>query len=366
MSNFVDEQRQSDSYIALNETEDDMECRHNQELKDLEEQIRKRIKQASKSKKADVEKEGIQMKYALRAKHLEEIELFEENGQIKNSAQETAHTTPVPPKLESLSLSTPSSVTGQDLEQQRIADKKAKAKRKKEKKIEKEEQRQQQKEQIRLNLPPEPSRREIEIECLNKKLEQDGLKIQEMPADGHCMYRSIVYQLSQLSDHDRYSLPLYMSMFVSLVIPYNSDEYVMSLRNETAKYMRDHRAEYAPFIESIETEREKETEKETERESGQDEEEEKEKEKRREKDFSLYCDSVQSMQQAVWGGQLELRAISSLFKREIHVYSADSPTLRMGEGVAKEGAQPLRVTYHRHFYALGEHYNSTISKNKKW
>ena len=35
-----------------------------------------------------------------------------------------------------------------------------------------------------------------------------------------------------------------------------------------------------------------------------------------------------------WGGQLELRAVSIAFQRPIHVYSADSPVVIMGEEIA--------------------------------
>jgi OTU domain-containing protein 6 len=36
------------------------------------------------------------------------------------------------------------------------------------------------------------------------------------------------------------------------------------------------------------------------------------------------------------------------------------PTVKMGEDFAGE---PLRVSYHRHAYGLGEHYNSLLPKD---
>ena len=55
------------------------------------------------------------------------------------------------------------------------------------------------------------------------------------------------------------------------------------------------------------------------------------------------------------GGQPELLALARALDRPIVVYSRDSAPLRMGESDGEE----LVVTYHRDYYALGEHYNST-------
>ena len=83
------------------------------------------------------------------------------------------------------------------------------------------------------------------------------------------------------------------------------------------------------------------------------------------------------------GGQLEIQALSRALQQSIVVYSADSPVLSMGPedqghereevgaragtGVeAEEGdagrrrRPPLRVSYHKHYYALGAHYNSVV------
>ena len=70
---------------------------------------------------------------------------------------------------------------------------------------------------------------------------------------------------------------------------------------------------------------------------------------------------------AEWGGQLEIRALCCCLERRILVYSADSPVLTMGEEVVGAAAekQPLKLAYHRHYYALGEHYNSVTPHTEK-
>ena len=59
-------------------------------------------------------------------------------------------------------------------------------------------------------------------------------------------------------------------------------------------------------------------------------------------DFEDYCNKVEnsngmcylSIMMVEWGGQLELRALSIALQRPIHVYSADSPVVIMGEDIA--------------------------------
>lgn len=72
--------------------------------------------------------------------------------------------------------------------------------------------------------------------------------------------------------------------------------------------------------------------------------------------YKAYCDAVESEKSAVWGGQTELSALAASLDVCIWVYEMGVPVLKMGEGEIK--GSPLRVSYHRHYYALGEHYNS--------
>lgn len=58
-----------------------------------------------------------------------------------------------------------------------------------------------------------------------------------------------------------------------------------------------------------------------------------------------------------WGGQLELRALACALETPIHVFSAESDVISMGDEFAAM-RQPLQLTYHLHYYTLGEHFNS--------
>ena len=74
---------------------------------------------------------------------------------------------------------------------------------------------------------------------------------------------------------------------------------------------------------------------------------------------------------AMWGGQLEVRALSCALGVPIDVYTADAPCLRMGcESACDEGhaaaaawaaARPIRISFHRKYFTLGEHYNAVVA-----
>jgi OTU domain-containing protein 6 len=94
-----------------------------------------------------------------------------------------------------------------------------------------------------------------------------------------------------------------------------------------------------------------------------------------------YCDRMGSAATGavVWGGHPELRALSATLGVPIVVYQAGAPPLEFtpaGEerrNPAADGRRggeddwrlppgdvKLRLSFHRHYYALGEHYNSVV------
>lgn len=195
--------------------------------------------------------------------------------------------------------------------------KKSKAKKKQEKKEFKEKLREEVKKEIEASSSSlGPSPREIENNRINGQLVKEGLCVKIMLSDGHCLYRSVSDQLH-----------LYPDPPTSPILTFQE------LRQRTAKHLRENREDYAPFL-GIEPYSE---------------------------EFNDYCANIENEHKAEWGGQVELRALAESLQRRIFVYSADAPVLRMGEEtrLAME-KPPLRLSYHKHFYALGEHYNSVV------
>lgn len=134
----------------------------------------------------------------------------------------------------------------------------------------------------------------------------------------------------------------------------------LQLRAMAADYMRQHRDDFAPFIE--------------------------ENDEGATVDFEDYCVEIEST--AAWGGQLELGALARALQKHIKVYAVGMPVvevchraagccactlltnglgpwhfscLQMGDQFARDGVPPIQLSYHRHAYGLGEHYNSLVA-----
>ena len=75
------------------------------------------------------------------------------------------------------------------------------------------------------------------------------------------------------------------------------------------------------------------------------------------------CSVVEDISKAEWGGQLEIRALCGALKLRMNIFEANMPKVVMGEESCSEDsgdANTLNLSFHRHYFALGEHYNSVI------
>ncbi|PIN16987.1 OTU (ovarian tumor)-like cysteine protease [Handroanthus impetiginosus] len=169
------------------------------------------------------------------------------------------------------------------------------------------------------------SDRSVENEKLKQKLEPLGLTINEIKPDGHCLYRAVEDQLALHSGGS--SLYTYQE-----------------LRQMVADYMRKHASDFMPFFLSENMADGESEESLTER-------------------FENYCKEVEST--AAWGGQLELGALTHCLKKHIKIFSGSFPDVEMGkeyksgEGTGSSNSS-IMLSYHRHAFGLGEHYNSVV------
>ncbi|XP_055296990.1 deubiquitinase OTUD6B [Sitodiplosis mosellana] len=76
-------------------------------------------------------------------------------------------------------------------------------------------------------------------------------------------------------------------------------------------------------------------------------------------EFEKYCADLKNT--AVWGGQIEISALSQILQVPIEVIQATGPSTIQGDDKFK--GPNLIITYHRNMYSLGEHYNGTRPKN---
>lgn len=152
-----------------------------------------------------------------------------------------------------------------------------------------------------------PNDAEIEDARLHAKLEELSLQVHPIKPDGHCMYRAVAHSAG-VDD---------------------SDEGVFALRRQVAGFLRKHADEYAPFFDE---------------DSG---------------GLEGWCRHLETT--GAWGGFLELRVLSKVLKHPVIVHSAalDDMSIATDEFSHKP---PVRVSYHKHAYGLGEHYNSLVPK----
>eukprot|EP00092_Neocalanus_flemingeri_P056514 GFUD01067017.1.p1 GENE.GFUD01067017.1~~GFUD01067017.1.p1 ORF type:complete len:205 (-),score=73.88 GFUD01067017.1:89-703(-) len=154
--------------------------------------------------------------------------------------------------------------------------------------------------------------RHLEQVKIKSLLEDRGFKLTEIPSDGDCMFAGLVHQLSQLDLRSS----------------------VDDLRKSTASELLENKDDYYPWLSNPST-----------------------GEMLSDSEYEAYCNKMAST--AAWGGQVELQAMSTVLQRPIEVMQAEGPPMVVGDQFRQK---PLVLTYHRHAYGLGEHYNSVTSK----
>jgi OTU domain-containing protein 6 len=186
-----------------------------------------------------------------------------------------------------------------------------------------------------------PAARDVELTQLNSTLLPLALQIREIQSDGNCLFRAIADQLR----YDGTSSSSSSNSNSGIGTGKNSLDHI-SLRALAALHIRSHKNDYEPYLEEG-------------------------------THFPTYCTRIASSTPVdgaavLWGGQVEIQALSLCLGKVIEVYSADAPVLRMGDpdttATATGGADGtesgdggvLRVSYHAHFFALGAHYNSVV------
>lgn len=159
------------------------------------------------------------------------------------------------------------------------------------------------------------SDRQLEIKAINKLLKSRNLALHIIKSDGDCLYNSIRHQLELHNIHHS----------------------IEELRKIAAEYIRANKDELICYMPSS---------------RGDD--------IMSQAEFEDYCHQVESTK--AWGSQIEIQALSNALKLKIEVLQAQGrPTI---SGTDFQNAPHLIVTYHRLFYRLGEHYNSTVRTTK--
>jgi len=297
---------------------DALEQRQQEEKDKLQDEIKLMMKGAKKGKKKELEAQAMQMEYELRVKHVDELNFLEENGFIeeigksmKNDGSDgiISESTLLENQMKDIAIVQSDHETDPtDGQSDPAYSKKEKAKRKKDKKAQKDKDKLEEKEKYRESVSALPNQKEIESSQLNLLLSAEGMEVKPVQADGHCLYRAVADQLTQLSSSGK---------LVSSVFALDTISFV-DIRKIAAAYMRSHVDEYAPFLgfagPCVE--------------------------------YDAYCSSVESVISAEWGGETELNAIAACLRVPIWVYEVGRPVLKMGSAFEDSNTYPLKLVYH--------------------
>ncbi|KAL3280919.1 hypothetical protein HHI36_004146 [Cryptolaemus montrouzieri] len=280
--------------------EDAVLQKHKQEKKDLHAKIqslKKSIPKGDKKKKKDISDQIIQLEKDLEDRQNVELLPFKTvNEESENS--EINH------ELENGGEATVEDDVTEVAEVTRVS----RAQRRRDKKALEEKEREKRiLEQAERN---KEGPKAVELNLIKEVLKRMNLALHDIAADGNCLYCAINHQL-EMKNKESYS--------------------VTKLRKLTATFMKENKDDFIPFMY---------------KDSG---------EPVSESYFEEYCKEVANTK--LWGGQLELKALSNILKCPIKVIQANGPPTVLGEDFT---GPELILTYHRHLYRLGEHYNSTI------
>lgn len=300
----------------MQETRDEILSRHRKEISQLQKkevEMKKAAARGSKAeqkaKKKQVEEEVSQLSAKLKEKHAKELAAVGYNSGNGNEKS----------NLDSLVKA----IAGVSVTSQSEHTKVSKAKQRRDKRAQQEAEREQ---RIQAEQSDIVSDRMIENEKLERKLKPLGLTVCEIKPDGHCLYRAVEDQLALVSGGSS---------------PYTYQE----LREMVAAYMRKHTSDFLPFFLS-----------ENLIEDDSDDESLAQK-------FENYCKEVEST--AIWGGQLELGALTHCLKKHIMIFSGSFPDVEMGKEYKSDDGtgfsnSSIMLSYHKHAFGLGEHYNSVV------
>jgi len=307
---------------------DEIESRHKKELKALESEKRQALKKikgtAGKSQKARdllaaVEEEWTRKENDMIHRHGQEISSLKELLQDRNSSSLTESNSQSMTLDDEDKVSSLSVVPNNHVEDHQQPTSSAATSKKIQKRMKQRQQQLDKEAEIANNIANAgPTARELE----NNRLQELYLSpiqhtIHEIKADGNCLYRAIAHQVEYITKDP---------------ITY------VQIRDICANTLQNHKLDYGPFLELSDGE------------NGVN-------------DFDTYVENVRNSNE--WGGHIELRVLAKALKRVIVVYSADSTPLYIDpedNAVAHDAVDDecLRLSFHKFFYALGEHYNSVV------
>lgn len=156
--------------------------------------------------------------------------------------------------------------------------------------------------------------RQQEADSIKALLKSKDLIVHLIPSDGDCLYNAVAHQLT-LNQKPAMSIGELRGLTADYILA-NRDDLINFMTNAAGDCLSD-------------------------------------------QEFTDYVEAVRNTR--AWGGQIEIQALSNCLRCPIEVIQATGSIVQGGENTFKKN-KPLILTYHRHMYSLGEHYNSARPK----
>ncbi|KAK0088931.1 hypothetical protein PV325_013389 [Microctonus aethiopoides] len=292
--------------MAEENAEELLAQKHKEERKQLQAKIqvlKKSICKGDKKKKREITEEISHMESDLNQRHEAEITNL---SLSKLAVTELPTETIILPEDNDVDDNVNVPVRSQKISKaQRRRDKKASAERERNERII---------EQEALNVF---GKRSIETQTIKQILSENDLMIYEIPSDGHCLYNAVAHQLKTIGE-----IPLGLH----------------DLRQKTAGYLRENIDDFLPFLSNNDSNELFSFEQ-----------------------YEKYCDNVAST--SAWGGDVELQVLSRILQCPIEIIQAVGKPYIIGSEFSAH--KKIILTYHRHLYELGAHYNSVTKFMKE-
>ncbi|SCU94922.1 LADA_0G12310g1_1 [Lachancea dasiensis] len=307
------------------ESEESMLARHSAERKDLQNKITGMKKQATKSKRKQVNARCEELEHQLLEK--QRLELASQKQTDYNESKDVD----VTPEslLESLQLgSTPAVETESEAPRNTPVEPPVQPKKRRNRQKERIARREAELAQVRkdaaLEAANQPDLKQMEQDALEEVCRVNNLRQHDIQPDGHCLFASILDQMrARHQSNASYCIP---SGYHKSLDPQDFDVY--ALRSLSSSYIREHAENFVPYLFDEAT--------------------------LTIKDIDEYTKTME--ESAQWGGEVEILALAKVLNCCISVMMSGRATHRVN---ADEKTNPeIKLVYYKHSYALGEHYNS--------
>jgi len=293
---------------------DELQSKHRKEQKDLQGRITQRKKNATKKTRKGVNDECERLQRELDDRHQAEAEalshrLKNDNVSSLHIEEERKQEAVESPQLNGTTDGKPadlSSFPEHSLTPQQLS---KKPNRHKARLARRAAEQEAQAAQAAEEAAKQPDLRTQEITNMRNRFDKLGFSELSIRPDGHCMFSAVARLIPDASSHQ-------LKGEIDGLLSYQA------VRAKAARFISEHPTDFEPFLEEP---------------------------------IDQYTNKIQNT--AEWGGQLELQAIARAYGIDINVLQADGRIEKIESGSGSE-TDPIWLTYYRHSFGLGEHYNA--------